>query len=410
MTTRTQARACLHVQNMERVYRRACKACTATKRRCTKEIPSCLRCTTKGLSCSYPATRRIESSSLETITGLQETIAPLDVDQDYLFLDVDFNSVESILPTSDLDIMPFEDPYVSNELIPASDKLWFVTNDSWHIGHLGPGHGLEYIGEESLEVYVATVQGWFRQWTTDNTCPLIHRQLYQKHMPRCIQDAFTALNSYLNKTPATQKVVLQIIEDRATDLIYSCATQDLVVLPLLEHLARVQALLTYKLIRLFDGDIRLRARAEAHELTLTSWDSLLWQRTTEEMTAGNLPSLSPYPPVPLTPWKAWCVVESIRRTCLTVRILQSVYATMRDGAAACPGGVVCTFGAGLWEAGNEREWRQRANGKRMFMQSLSVREWLGKEDPGSVDEFGHAVLLVTCGLERKENWTDNGSA
>ncbi|KAF2439759.1 hypothetical protein P171DRAFT_369239 [Karstenula rhodostoma CBS 690.94] len=393
---------------MERAYRRACNACTTTKRRCTKEIPSCHRCATKNHRCSYPPTRRTDSSSPETVTGLHNIIAPIEPDGDYAFLNIDFNSLDSTLPTSDLNTIPFENTYVSNELCPASETLWFFTNDSWQIAHLASYQETEYIGEESLEVYVATVQGWFRQWTTENTCPLIHRQLYQKQMPRCIQDAFTVLTAYLNKTPSTQKIVSQIIEDRAADLMQAYSTQEPAHLTLLEHLARVQALLTYQLIRLFDGDIRLRARAEAHDAILASWNSLLWQRTTDEMAAGQFASFSPSPFVHLSPWKAWGVLESIRRTWLTVRILQSVYTTMKDGVAACPGGVVCTFGAGLWEAESERDWARMGEGKRLFVQSLGVEGLLGKEDPGSVDEFGHAVLLVSCGLERKERWVAEG--
>lgn len=327
-----------------------------------------------------------------------------------MFLDIGFPGVDNALPISDMNIIPFENPFISNDLFPVSDKPWFVANNSWQIAHLAPGQEMEYIGEESLEGYVTTVQGWFRQWTTENTCPLIHRQLFQNQMPRCIQDAFTVLTAYLNKTPSTQKAVFQIIDDRAVDLVQAYSTQESSHLNLLEHLARVQALLTYQLIRLFDGDIRMRARAEAHDAILASWNSLLWQKAVDEMTAGNLASLSPSPLLPLSPWKAWCVVESIRRTWLTVSFLQSVYAMIRDGVAACPGGVVCTFGARLWEAESEREWETRGREKKLFMSSMSVGELLEKEFPGGVDEFGHAVLLVTCGLERKGMWDIERSA
>ncbi|KAK9321361.1 hypothetical protein V1517DRAFT_262527, partial [Lipomyces orientalis] len=97
--------------------------------------------------------------------------------------------------------------------------------------------------------------------------PFIHSRLYRTRFPRCVQDAYTALSCYLHKTASNEDTIFQIIEDRAKHLLVEHGIPSADSLPekvssnsftldSLEHIARVQALLVYQILDLYDGDIR----------------------------------------------------------------------------------------------------------------------------------------------------------
>ncbi|KAF1967928.1 hypothetical protein BU23DRAFT_481929 [Bimuria novae-zelandiae CBS 107.79] len=388
------------------LYRRACNACTASKRRCSKKVPTCARCAAKGTTCVYPSTRRDDVPHQERSSDERDIMAPIVPIDDALLLDGDFYSVNSTFSTSELLSLGVVEE--TNALVAAPNTPWFMALDSWNIEHPPLGQTPEYIGEESLSAYVEMVQDWLRRWVTENNCPLIHRELYRMHMPRCIQEAFTLTTTYLNRSPANKTTVFRIIEERADELVQQHVMQitDTTTLTLAEHLARVQALLIFQIIRLFDGDIRMRARGEAHSPILASWNTLLWQAATTSLLLGDPSALVPGLNLSVTPWKAWCFIESIRRTWLTTSILQSVYTTLRDSISPCPGGVTCTFGNGLWEAGSEHEWERRVvqGESTLFMPSLSIANLLVEASVEDVDEFGHAIMLITHGAQRMDKW------
>ncbi|KAF3065764.1 hypothetical protein GL218_09410, partial [Daldinia childiae] len=110
-------------------------------------------------------------------------------------------------------------------------------------------------------------------------------------MPRCVQDAYTALAAYLARTPENSDLCFQIIRERAEELVEqgqrmmpaptsetgsSEPTGGSMPLDPFDHLARVHALFVYQMIGLFDGDIVLRVDAERHISTLTSWVAEMW--------------------------------------------------------------------------------------------------------------------------------------
>ncbi|KPM39241.1 hypothetical protein AK830_g7315 [Neonectria ditissima] len=398
---------------LSNIYRRACTACTNSKRRCTKQFPTCQRCKTKGLECSYPATRRTAGDPPEMRSLMAGEMAFLMPPGNDAPLDVDIPGLDGILSAFDTQTRALETACNPGERADTSTDLWFVAWDSWDVEHLPPGQTPQWFGEETLKAYVTTVQGWFKQWVTEDHCPLVHRQLYRMYMPRCIQDAYTALTAYLNKTPSTQDTVFRIIEDRVNQLIREQTAQpplDFAVLTLADHAARVQALLMFQSIRLFDGDIRMRARAETQIPLLTSWNEQMWQRITAEMRTADPSSVAAVGiGPPWGSWKTWIFAESVRRTWLTTNILQGVYTTMKDGYSACPGGIYCTFGNELWNSSSEHEWEKRvAQGKDvLFMQSLNINDLFEGAKPSHVDEFGHAVMLISFGLEGMERWTSD---
>ncbi|KAH7317185.1 hypothetical protein B0I35DRAFT_434696 [Stachybotrys elegans] len=342
------------------VWRRACTACTGAKRKCSKEIPSCRRCDQRGLQCLYPPARALPS-----------------------------DSDASLQPS---DIAAQEQPH-------SQLPHWFLAHDSWEIAHLPPQPIPELFGEETFSSYVATIQDWLRMWVTDDHCPFIHRYLYRVHMPRRVQDVYSTLSMYVHKTPATEATARRIIEHRLQQLIEENAVESALELgstTLVDHLARVQALLVLLVICLFDGNIRLRAQGELHLATLLVWNDQMWQESTQEMQRDAT----------LEPWRLWIFGESLRRTWLTASITYGVYIVMTQGYTWCPGGVYCTFGNKLWDAATAHDWESRSESgrKRLFMQSLEVTE-LFQEDPDVVDAFGHAIMLISSGVDKLQRWT-----
>jgi hypothetical protein len=224
-------------------------------------------------------------------------------------------------------------------------------------------------------------------------------------MPKWVQDAYSTISVHLYKTPATDATVRRIIEHRLHQLIEENTVESTLEpgsTTLMDHLARVQALLVLLIICLFDGNIRLRAQGELHLATLLIWNDQMWQESTRAMRRDAT----------MEPWRLWILSESLRRTWLTTSIIHGVYTTITQGYTCCPGGVYCTFGNGLWDATTAYDWERRSDSakKRFFMQSLDVTELLLQEDPGVVDEFGNAIMLISSGVDKVQRWTASKGA
>ncbi|KAM0461196.1 hypothetical protein ACHAPV_004512 [Trichoderma viride] len=404
--------------------RLACIACTKAKRGCSKQTPSCRRCLEKNVICRYPAPR----------------ITP---PYDLVFAE---NGAVSAVPasTSERSLLPSPASHGSGEQqqqqqlqqheihtralqsVTAEDLRhpWFLSPSSWTIDHSTSSIPSQItFSDEALTYFIDQLHTWLRQYANEGHCPFIHPQLWKIHLPDCIQDAFASLTAYQSKTPATEKMVMRIIENRANNLVggYSASANEdfgVVMLDSACHLARTQALLIYKIIRLFDGDIRARAQAEKHIDTLSLWARQMWQSAnlalssdhagasieggnsngpadTQLRTDGSITST----------WQAWIFSESIRRTYLAATLTEAVYLTLKQSWAPCPGGIIFSGGAGLWEAASPSSWFNQ------YQQNLvnSVRcidgdHLFTNAKPSDVDEFCHATLIVSYGLERFDRW------
>jgi hypothetical protein len=104
-------------------------------------------------------------------------------------------------------------------------------------------------------------------------------------------------------------------------------------------------------------------------------------------------------------WQTWILAESIRRTWLTANITQSVYLTLKQGWANCPGGVVFTAQTKLWDALSACRWAVACREhNHFFLQSLHADKLFTEARAGEIGDFGRLILVVTYGLERVEKW------
>lgn len=271
---------------------------------------------------------------------------------------------------------------------------------------------------DSLQRFVDCIQSWLRQWVTAGSSPLHHWYLYKETMPRHVQDAYTAITMYAARTPETQPTVSRVLDDRATQLLQDQALETTMSgrqMDVFDHLSRVQSLLVYQSIRLFDGDVRMRAQAEALIPALFLWSKQLLEcakdnlarpaRFLASFATSNFYSNAGGDHVDDVLWRAWVLVESVRRTWLVANCLQETYLYMKRGWGECPGRVTFTMRAGLWEAPSPYAW-SRACCERgtLFLLPKQTENLFFDGGPEDIDEFNLMILELSYGVERVERW------
>ncbi|KAI0489812.1 hypothetical protein F4859DRAFT_167993 [Xylaria cf. heliscus] len=394
-------------------WRRACVACTKAKRQCSKQIPRCRRCEQKNVPCTYPPPRRPEMSAA---VGVEETSSLLHListalppdegpvvtapeDDVATHLDVSNDPAFAFLQMADIDFggpaLPTEDqpsrgsqqiPTSSNALVSVRD-LWFLAPETWATEYNEPPPTTIRETEKTLKQYIELVQLWMRQWVTEDHSPLHHRELYSLHMPRHTQDAYTAMTMYMSRNRETGATVHRILEDRVSQLLQDQEIEASLLgnadgggLSIFNHLSRVQSLLCYQLIRLYDGDIRMRGQAESLIPTLFLWNKQMLESAKDSLghperflvsspfgeslqhdtsDATGTSALSPQ-----AVWQAWIIAESVRRTWQATNIVQEVYQFFKRGWSECPGHLPSTMRKALWDAPSAYSWTRELGGGR----------------------------------------------
>lgn len=345
---------------------------------------------------------------------------------------------------------------------PPRPRPWFLQTDTWALRHCS-----ETVTQCSalleLEPFISGVEDMLRTWVQEGHNNFIHRQLYAQGMPPCLQDAFTTLATYESRTPAIKNTILQIAEDRAARLVSqqenpnnasdgSVGTGG-VAQEIRIQLARVQALLVYESIRLFDGEIRVRASAEKQIPTMRRWVTTL-RETTKRYGGDDLPlnidsniniddddhddntitnnahitqtqqQRNPHETHPHKQdyttqthlWHAWLLAESVRRTHLIVDAVCNIYQTLTQGWAECGGAVMFTARAGLWDARSASAWCRLVHDVRVRMRGRNPLLLAHSLDPGALVDEGYAVGEFDAfarvywgfilGRERMEWWVE----
>ncbi|RGP76728.1 hypothetical protein FLONG3_5168 [Fusarium longipes] len=128
---------------------------------------------------------------------------------------------------------------------------------------------------------------WLSEWIRTGSNGFIHAELYKDSLPEVICDAFTSLAAYMSRTEQTAEIVLRMMESKADKLVESVgAVEDRT--STLESLSRVHTLLVYCTIRLLDGDLRQRHKAEQHLQILHSWTCKMISDTSQAMLSGDI--------------------------------------------------------------------------------------------------------------------------
>ncbi|EXJ84732.1 hypothetical protein A1O3_05403 [Capronia epimyces CBS 606.96] len=307
--------------------------------------------------------------------------------------------------------------------------IWFLSPETWTLDHM-THLDVSQIPSSMLKRYPTMIRRWLSQWASEGANPFIHRQLYRHRFPRCIQDACTALSYFDSKTTANEETAYRILQDRAEQLLRDNVLDDspalgVKTLDTFDHLARVQALIVYQTLGLFDSDVGLRYAAEQRIPLLFTWaDKMLEsasqsaslaafhrQMTTapeDSLTMNNTPIA--YNPLPHAVgeealWHAWILAESVRRTWSIVSGIQTVFLTLQRGWAACLGGMMLTTRQGVWDTNSAYKWAKLCSEVNVgLMHRQETERLLVDAKANDVDSFGKVIMEATFGSERIERW------
>ncbi|KAI0484642.1 hypothetical protein GGR56DRAFT_614722 [Xylariaceae sp. FL0804] len=462
---------------------KACLPCASSKRRCDHELPKCRRCRDRDIDCEYPQSKRrrqdICVGDFDGPTPVQcrlgqeqDTWAgPIDhadnTDPSDGIIDVtdalefgnwdpateldmsfmngpDMNSSESVgQSTHPINPLPALLPSPpdqgleadSSEETPSSSSgciPYFLRDETWPLQHKCPDE--EDCGATvEMEPFIGEVEKMFQSWVKDGSNGFIHRRLYHRKMPTCVQDAFTTLAAYVARSPATKEIILQAADDRAGALLKQPPLQRAalgVTAEMEAHLARLHALFVYVFIRLFDGSVRFRASAEAQLPTLRYWQREMWQTVRRYTWREEIRSFSRISidrgqivrsqrdfdldanyEATSQIWHLWVLTESLRRTYLVVDCVLNTYQIMSQGWADCEGFVMCTVHRGLWDAESPMKWFVLScNAKApLLAPSLSPGALMSQYSAEDFDDFAKMCWSFVVGAEKMQYWAESST-
>lgn len=231
--------------------------------------------------------------------------------------------------------------------------------------------------------------------------PFIHRHMYDEHTPTVIYDALSSCALYCGKNKDNETLVFGDISRKVRQL--KGAMQQSFLSPI-DHLASVQALLLYQIIRLLDGDVRQRADAESDEAVLMSWNEQLQGRIQPPSLSTELESSSNLQGTMTTSsWQNWIISESVRRTVLTCYMLQGVYSFLKLGYDKLSGKVdqlAFTAQSTLWNAPSEFHWREALKSRNPL--EVTMGQWDDVMDSAQAtdfEEFGVMIMAAYKGMD-----------
>ncbi|EWG54664.1 hypothetical protein FVEG_17355 [Fusarium verticillioides 7600] len=301
---------------------------------------------------------------------------------------------------------------------------WFLDPDSWRAVPIEESNRA-HLTTEMIRGLLYQTRDWLGDWTRSGSNVFVHHELYRSSLPDCISDAFTALSSFLSRTPETSEMVLRIAEQKAERLLVSEGNRNKAG-DILNSLSRVQALLVYCTIRLLDGDLRQRHKAEQHLQTLQDWtkemmgDALEATHNGDMIIKNHLTNVSPqyftlpvllgqFSPEQLL-WHSWVLSESIRRTWCVSMGLQSGYELLKTESGPCYGTLPITTRKGLWEARSAFAWTKMcAESNIGFMCRNDHDKVMVDMEPGDIDDFALCMMELDLGPDRMARWRSERS-
>ncbi|PVI02199.1 hypothetical protein DM02DRAFT_590015 [Periconia macrospinosa] len=405
--------------------RKCCIPCANAKRKCDKQKNECQRCIDRNFECTYPTPkrprRRLNSTGVSTTVDEASAVTQEHLPLPYSTLMSGRGGVidENYLNTAATS---------ENTLSTSATCPWFLGFDTWVMKHCDVTPTCSTTLQ--LEPFISSVEEMLRNWVQNGQNSFVHHRLYSHGMPACIADAFTTLLSYMTCTPAVKDTILQIAEERAVKLVNQPAEAlhtttktagpyggSGAALEIWMQLARVQALFVYEFIRLFDGNIRVRASAELQLPILREWLSHLRETIQnfrgDELTScatqgnGTQSQFDKDYTAATNQWHLWILAECVRRSHLIIDAVANTYETMHKGWAECSGAVMFTARAGLWEAQTATKWARLSNEKKpLLVASLTPGPLLDEYKSEDIDEFAKMYWTFIVGKDKIEYWVE----
>ncbi|OAA63369.1 Zn(2)-C6 fungal-type DNA-binding domain protein [Niveomyces insectorum RCEF 264] len=426
--------------------RKSCAACTKAKRRCSNTLPSCARCSQRGLVCHYAG----QPPGLTT-TSILDPLPTV--------------SAQSVMPLSDLEIdaaptpswldaawhpwSPFSPPPPPPPLacIAADDSVppliglsvdGLAPADGSPHNRLLPDEGapvveapaaslirlpsaqlpeletrdfdrIAAVVRSRLAYAIDKIKDAPRLLLAENQLPWSHPMLYRDGMPASMQGALSSCALYVAKNAVNAAVVLSCIHAHLRQLL---SAPEPAALP--DLLARTQALLLYTIFAAFDPDpTSMRAVLdEVQDALMRSAKSLLSLTNFSSLADGLYPEAPSLYPLAESRamWEAWVLMESSRRTVMISFFFSQLYRVLVGiPAHACDGMLYInaswTMSPALWQALGPVDfavaWRRQ---KYFIVKKADVTAVIKEGRPRDVDEFSRIFLTCMMGIEEFKGW------
>lgn len=398
--------------------RKSCLSCVQSKRKCDKSLPKCHRCVAKKIDCEYNS-RYLGQLQQTTPTNVDENIelAELVVDQQSSNWELQRSprlSVPSILSSYanegflDFSNIPISMPSIPQNGFPSSAVIQDIVTrpDPDNIDRIISDTTAQARVEFAAKRLALVPKTFSEQGQT----MFIHRILFQERSSLALQDALSACALYCLKNKENQVLVFRNLEQRRERLI---ATTDMLLASKVDLLEALQALILYQIIRLFDGDIRLRAQAEADEPVLIMWAAHLKLLTHQvRRPPPGLAEATLLPESTSTEWRHWIIEESSRRTVIIAFMLKGIYNFLKLGYDTEQDlRISFTAQAALWNSQSEFNWRKSQSEREPL--EVWVPYWdetIAKAKPGDFEELGVLTMAMLKGIEATREWLGHSYA
>lgn len=272
--------------------------------------------------------------------------------------------------------------------------------------------------------YVAVrMKTWSAMFAQRSTTPFIHRSFFSgvgggghgavgcEESEDVMLEALSTCALYATGNRENGRAVFELVRRKATRLVEGKGDGKWKGPG--ELLASLQALLLYQIIRLFDGDIRLRADAEVDAVVQVRWtvellkyfrplrqlDTMVDQFMAYDKEMGLAKRIG---------WQEWVFDESVRRTILTSYMIQGVYSFLKEGMDPVCGRVEklsFTAQKELWEAPSEFHWNDVWTKKSPC--EIRMSQW--ENDAANIcvddfDELGVIMMVTLKDLDLTAEW------
>ncbi|KAJ5710423.1 hypothetical protein N7488_004579 [Penicillium malachiteum] len=387
--------------------RKSCEACKKAKRRCDLSLPACSRCTHRNVACIYPWRQ-------STYDHPTPEISPLAVD----LCNLNVNALAE--PQHNINIFQPCSPALT-ELVDSvlhgdqeEPQPLFMTPD--RTVNVGPYFALMIprarqpkplpeIIASNLQFAIDILKNTPKTMVLENQTPWCHSKLYRNGMPKAMQDAFACCSLYLSKNEVNAPVIMSLFDERIREIIATPEPD-----AILDKLARVHALILYQIMRLFDGDIRSHATADALFASLNSSVLSLLQHLHLPLPSDTLESM----PISIdsvgTFWESWVIQESARRTVLLAFYFMQIYKILQGNVPTyCDGKLGLQhswyLSAHLWNAQSAFDFAVAWAEKPHFVVDNLDFSWaLTTAQPEDLDSFGKMLLVTIMGIDSTRAW------
>ncbi|KAF7675972.1 hypothetical protein GT037_005477 [Alternaria burnsii] len=322
--------------------------------------------------------------------------------------------------------MPFDDTFQFGYSSSSNDSSVAVQIPSTKIcmePPVTPLNTAEAMIRPRVEFVAKRLAAIPRRFASQAQTMFIHRMHFQYTCPSALQDAMSACALYSIKTEANRALVFGHVQHKCQQLVTSTDAQSASKIELLTGL---QALLLYQMIRLFDGDVRLRALAEADESVTLQWANRLKTLLRDggavmRHSAASSPITRVgfhHSPSPSSRdisvdssdnWLYWLTTESIRRTIITTHVLSGIYNFLKLGYDGPTPDLRVSFTAqtALWGAQSESGWRWAREDANVENLEIWVERWdeaIMKARPEDLEDMGVCIMVMLWGVEGARGW------